>query len=84
MKIVAFVDISGGSGGGLQQTLGVVNLLNKFKSKNFNIEFCCTSRNAINYLNSLGIQSKYFNKKNFVNKFFLKLFKIKFSKNLKL
>ena len=53
MNIVAFIDISGGSGGGLQQTLGVVNILNKFKSKNFNIEFCCSTKNAINYLNSL-------------------------------
>ena len=27
MKIAAFVDISGGSGGGLQQTLGTINIL---------------------------------------------------------
>ena len=82
MNIVAFIDISGGSGGGLQQTLGVVNILNKFKSKNFNIEFCCSTKNAINYLNSLGIQSKYFNKSNFINKLTLKLFKIKFIKRI--
>ena len=29
MKIAVFVDISGGSGGGLQQTLGIINVLEK-------------------------------------------------------
>ena len=82
MKIVAIIDISGGSGGGLQQTLGAVNLLSKIKSDKFKIEFCCTSKNAVENLNSLGIKNKYFDKEFILNKLNLRLFKIDFTKKI--
>ena len=82
MKIAAFVDISGGSGGGLQQTLGTINILEKIKSDKYEIKFSSSSRFASNYFKSRGIESLYFNKGSFLNKLNLKLFKFEFIKKI--
>ena len=82
MKIAAFVDISGGSGGGLQQTLGTINVLEKIKSDKYEIKFSSSSRFASNYFKSRGIESLFFNKSSFLNKLNLKLFKFEFVKKI--
>ncbi len=82
MKIAAFVDISGGSGGGLQQTLGTVNILEKIKSDKYEIKFSSSSRFASNYFKSRGIESLFFNKNSLLNKLNLKLFKFEFIKKI--
>ena len=82
MKIAAFVDISGGSGGGLQQTLGTINILEKIKSDKYEIKFSSSSRFASNYFKSRGIESLFFNKSSFLNKLNLKLFKFEFVKKI--
>ena len=51
MKI-AICDISGGSGGGLQQTLGIINVLEKIKSDKYEIKFSSSSKFALNYFKS--------------------------------
>jgi len=82
MKIAAFVDISGGSGGGLQQTLGTINILEKIKSDKYEIKFSSSSSFASNYFKSRGIESLFFNKSSFLNKLNLKLFKFEFIKKI--
>ncbi len=82
MKIAVFVDISGGSGGGLQQTLGIINVLEKIKSDKYEIKFSSSSKFALNYFKSRGIESLFFNKSSFLNKLNLKLFKFDFIKKI--
>ena len=78
MKIAVFVDISYSAGGGLQQTLGVLNILNKIKSENYSLHFCSSSPDISKFIHSKGIQNTLFNKKNFLNRIQLKIFKTKF------
>ena len=82
MKIAAFVDISGGSGGGLQQTLGTINVLEKIKSDKYEIKFSSSSKFASNYFKSKGLESLFYNKNSFFNKLNLRLFKIRFFKKI--
>ena len=78
MKIAVFVDISYSAGGGLRQTLGVLNILNKIKSENYSLHFCSSSPDISKFIHSKGIQNTLFNKKNFLNRIQLKIFKTKF------
>ena len=82
MKIAAYIDINYSSGGGLYQSTGVAQILNKIESDNFKIEFCCTSLETQNYFQNLGIKSKIFDKNSFFNKLNFLLYKFKIVKKI--
>jgi hypothetical protein len=78
MKIAAFIDISHSPGGGLQQSLGVVKVLEKIKSTNYKLEFVTSNKQTSEYFKKQGFDNLLFNKYNFFCKFFLKIWKINF------
>ena len=82
MKIAAYIDINYSSGGALYQSTGAANILNKVKSKNFTIEFCCSSSETQKYFEIIGIKSKLFNKGSFFNRLNLFLFKLRIIKKI--
>ena len=82
MKIAAYIDINYSSGGALYQSTGAANILNKVKSKNFTIEFCCSSSETQKYFEIIGIKSKLFNKGSFFNRLNLVLFKLRVIKKI--
>ena len=65
MKIAVFVDISYSAGGGLQQTLGVLNILNKIKSENYSLHFCSSSPDISKFIHSKGFKILYLIRKTF-------------------
>lgn len=82
MKIAAYIDINYSSGGGLYQSTGAAQILNKIESDNFKIEFCCTSLETQNYFQNLGIKSKIFDKNSFFNRLNFLLYKFKIVKKI--